>query len=109
MSISIPAPRAPRGVVGIINSGKDSNGGHDGSPTLDNSSESKSHHDAKQIAHAPHPALRSPNAEREWPQAPRCSAARAGSTVRLRTAARLVDTDDTKTMKNQHPHDTEGM
>jgi len=24
-------------------------------------------------------------------------------------AARLVDTDDTKIMKKQHPHDTEGM
>jgi len=29
--------------------------------------------------------------------------------VRLRAAARLVDTDDTKTMKEQHPHETEGM
>jgi hypothetical protein len=25
------------------------------------------------------------------------------------TARRLVDTDDTKTMKTQHPHNTEGM
>jgi hypothetical protein len=55
-----------QGVVGIINSGKDGSGEQDRSPTLDSSSQSKSEHDAKQIAHAPHPTLRSPNAEREF-------------------------------------------
>jgi len=54
-----------QGVVGIINSGKDGSGEQDRSPTLDSSSQSKSEYDAKQIAHAPHPTLRSPNAERE--------------------------------------------
>jgi hypothetical protein len=38
----------------------------DDSPTLDSSSQSKSEHDGKQAAHAPHPALRSSNAEREF-------------------------------------------
>ena len=54
-----------QGVVGIINSGKDGSGGEDGSLALDNSSPSESQHDAEQIAHASHPAMRSPNAERE--------------------------------------------
>jgi hypothetical protein len=59
-----------QGVVGIINSGNDGGDGQDGSPTLDSSSQSsssqsKSEHDAEQAAHAPHPALRSPNADRE--------------------------------------------
>jgi hypothetical protein len=54
-----------QGVVGIINSGKDGSGGQDGSPALDNSSPSESQQDAEQIAHAPHPEVRSPNAERE--------------------------------------------
>jgi hypothetical protein len=54
-----------QGVVGIINSGKDGSGGEDGSLALDNSSPSESQHDAEQIAHAPHSAVRSPNAERE--------------------------------------------
>src|SRR5436309_4538737 len=53
-----------QGVVGIINSGKGS-GGQDASPAPDNSSSSESQHDAKQIAHAPHCTLRSPDAERE--------------------------------------------
>jgi hypothetical protein len=34
-------------------------------PALDNSSKTDGHHDAKQIAHAPQPAMRSPNAEPE--------------------------------------------
>jgi hypothetical protein len=56
-----------QGVVGIINSGgNDGSSGQDGSPTLDSSSQSKSEHDGKQAAHAPHPALRSSNAEREF-------------------------------------------
>ncbi len=56
-----------QGVVGIINSGKDSSDGEDGSPALDNSSPSpsESQHVAEQIAHASHPAMRSPNTERE--------------------------------------------
>jgi hypothetical protein len=54
-----------QGVVGIINSGNDGRGRHDGSPTLDSSSQSESEHDGKQAGHAPHPALRSSNAERE--------------------------------------------
>jgi len=54
-----------QGVVGIINSRKDGSGGEDGSPAPDNPSPSESQHDAEQIAHAPHPAVRSPNAERE--------------------------------------------
>jgi hypothetical protein len=54
-----------QGVVGIINSGKDGSGGQDGGPTPDSSPQPKSEHDAKQAAHAPHPALRSPDAERD--------------------------------------------
>jgi hypothetical protein len=54
-----------QGVVGIINSRKDGSGGEDGSTALDNSSPSESQHDAEQIAHAPHRAVRSANAERE--------------------------------------------
>ena len=49
----------------IGNVRKDGSGEQDSSPTLDSSSQSKREHDAKQVAHAPHPALRSPNAERE--------------------------------------------
>jgi len=54
-----------QGVVGIINSGKDSSGGQDGRPALDSSSPSESQRDAEQIVYAPQPAVRSPNAERE--------------------------------------------
>ena len=50
-----------QGVVGIINSRKD---GSSGTP-LASSLGSESQHNAKQIAHAPEPAMRSPNAEPE--------------------------------------------
>jgi hypothetical protein len=54
-----------QGVVGIINSLKDGSG-----TVLDGSRRSKSQHDAKQIAHAPQPAMRSPNAEPELVPSP---------------------------------------
>ena len=54
-----------QGVVGIINSRKDGSGVEESSPTLDNSAKSDGQHNAKQIAHAPQPAMRSPNAEPE--------------------------------------------
>jgi hypothetical protein len=59
-----------QGAGGVINSGKDSSDGEDGSPALDNSSPSpsESQHVAEQIAHAPQPAVWSPNAEGELVQ-----------------------------------------
>ena len=54
-----------QGVVGIINSLKDGSG-----TVLDGSPRSKSQHNAKQIAHAPQPAMRSPNAEPELVPSP---------------------------------------
>ena len=59
------AHAAAQGVVGIINSGKDGSAGGDASPAPDSSSPSESQSDAEQIAHAPHPAVWGPNAERE--------------------------------------------
>jgi len=53
-------------VVGIINSLKDGiSGGETTSTVLASSPGSESQHNAKQIAHAPEFALRSPNAEPE--------------------------------------------
>jgi hypothetical protein len=55
-----------QGVVGIINSLKDgSSGGETGSTALDSSPGLESKHNAKQIAHAPQPAMRGPNTEPE--------------------------------------------
>ena len=54
-----------QGVVGIINSRKDGSGVGESSPALDNSSKSDGQHNAKQIAHAPQPAMRSANTEPE--------------------------------------------
>ena len=56
-----------QGVVGIINSRKDGSGGRESSPALDNSAKSDGQHNAKQIAHAPQPAMRGPDTEPELP------------------------------------------